>query len=868
MTPIQNTGDSRSPSEARGTASRAGTQQRRSMFHGYRPLEGVFDEAFTADGTPRPGWTELISQLDDMGLDELTQRRLQAGNQISRDGVIFNPHDAEGVRSRPWLLDAVPLMLTEAEWTSLSEQLAQRARLMEALLKDLFGPQSLLKDRVIPPDIVFGHPAWYPGYMNLHPETHRYLGYYVTDLARAPDGVWWVTGDRCKSPFGLGYILENRIVTSRMLSQIFRRMPVRRLAPFYAALKEQLRRMAPRFRDNPRIVLWTKGPASRSYFEDSYLARYLGYTLGEGGDLTIRNGSVQLKTLGGLLPVEVLLRRVDDDDCDPVELRPGTAHGISGLLEAIRERQVAVTNSVGTRLLESPAFLPFLPSICRYLLSEELQMPSVATWWCGQPEALDYVLKHLDGLSIRPAFRMVDEMPYHAGTLSAAEKADLVAKIRMRPQNFVAQESVRRSTVPVLVDDQVVPWFLALRTFLVSTESGYKALPGALARVSPNSENLNFTMTCGERSQDVWILSEKHEEEISLLDPVSRRVVPRRSGSELPSRVADNLFWLGRYIERAEQSARLLRTVFETLSAEVQEGPEHLPLLRALAEQGYIEPDFVVPELRHVSADVTELLPEAMFDLKKPLALRSAVKGVVFNAVRVRDRISPDMWRAVDRIGEWMNPEQYGAQLHKLDPMDLLDGLLSDFAAFAGLAAESMTRTLGWRFLDLGYRIERAVQVCMLVRVFFFRHPNEEPSVAETLLRVTNSLMTYRSRYLATYQVPVVLDLLVTDETNPRSILYQLTQAITHLNAMPRDEHQALLNPEQKLALSIANSVRLADVFELSETNSDGRRVHLQRLINRLEEQLPKLSEAVSGRFLIHAGLPRHFASSRTPSTE
>ncbi|MEZ6040815.1 MAG: circularly permuted type 2 ATP-grasp protein [Planctomycetaceae bacterium] len=839
-----------------------------SFFSEYQPLAGAYDECCLPNGSIRKEWQSVVARLDSMGLEELSNRWQQARTQISRDGVTFNPHDSEGTVSRPWLLDAIPLVFAESAWQSLSLKLAQRARLMEALLSDLFGDQRLLKERIIPPDLVFGHPAWYPVYQQLYASGHRFLDYYVSDLARDTDGKWWVTGDRVKSPFGLGYSLENRIVTSRMLSGILRKVPVKRLAPFYATMKEQLRQLAPRFRDNPRIVLWSKGPKSRSYFEDSYLSRYLGYTLAEGGDLAIRGESVQLKTLGGLLPVEVLFRRLDDDDCDPIELNPGSEHGVPGLLETIRSGKIAVTNSIGSRLIESPAFVPYLPAISRFLLSEELQLPSVPTWWCGESSAMEHVLRNLDTMIVRPAFRTTDEPPLHSSGMSAQQRNELEQKIRAEPTSYVAQSPVHRSTAPVLVDGKVVPWYLALRAFLIHSDSGFRSLPGGLARVSPQSENLNFTMTSGERTQDVWILTQHHEPEISLLDAPTTMVQPRRSGSELPSRVADNMFWLGRYIERAEQTCRLFRTVFESFESELPDGPEHQPLLRSLAEHGHIEPDHAVPELRRMSTELIDLLPESLFDLQRPMGLRSTIASATYNAVRVRDRISPDMWRTIDRIKERMKPETYGKDLRDLDVMDMLDRMLADFAAFSGLAAESMTRTLAWRFLDLGQRLERTAQINGLIKNFFCQvTPGGDPvvvdpAVIETVLKITNSLMTYRSRYLATYQIPVVLDLLITDSTNPRSILFQIQQINQHLDAMPHGETQAMLNSEQRHGLAMANAVRLADIFELSEADASGRRLQLQKLTKRLDDQLPRLSDELSGRFLIHAGLTRHFAMS------
>lgn len=835
------------------------------LFGNYAPPPGVFDEAMTAAGEVRPEWKLLFKQLQGLGEDSLRKRWQQAQAQIERDGVTFNPHDDETQVSRPWLLDAIPMVLSHTEWTGLTERIEQRARVLEAMLSDLFGDQVLLKEKIIPPDLLFGHPGWYPAYQNLHNPGQQHLTYCATDLARAPDGEWWATGDRTRSPFGLGYVLENRIVTSRMLSNVMRKFPVSRLANFYAELKEQLRNLAPRFKDNPRIVLWTKGPQSRAYFEDSYLARYLGYTLAEGDDLAVRDGRVQLLTLGGILPVEVLLRRLDDDDCDSVELNPFARCGISGLLEVMRSGRVASANALGSRLAESPAFLPFLPAIAKRLLGEELKMPSVATWWCKDPRSRDYVLQNLEHIQIRSAFRMADDPPLVGHSMSEKQRQELIAKIKAKPEAYVGQELLARSTTPVLTDQGVAPWYVGLRTFLVANDSGFTTLPGGLARVSANSDSLNFTMRAGERSQDVWVLTEDKSEHVTLLESPAVLIEPRRSGSELPSRVADNFFWLGRYIERAEQTSRVLQSLFNNLESEEADGPENTPLLRVLAHHGQIDPDHVVPELSRTVSDVISTLIPAMLDTQRGMSLRSCVNESVRTAIRVRDRIPRDMWRAADRMNSLFLAAA-GHDPSSVDALALLEETLASLSSFTGLVSEGMTRTLGWSFLDLGRRIERCWQTVALLQSFFCKHRSDDAETLETLLTVTSSLMTYRNRYLSTFQIPVVLDLLITDTTNPRSILFQLSNINEHLETMPGNEVRALLNPEQKLAISMMSEIRLIDIYELSQLDSAGKRPHLSKLLGSLEKQLPKLSDAVSSRFLIHAGLPRHFGSSAAAS--
>ncbi|MCA8995531.1 MAG: circularly permuted type 2 ATP-grasp protein [Planctomycetaceae bacterium] len=827
-----------------------------SLFQKYSPPQGGYDETFDSNGNIRPIWGPFLEHLESLGSDEVSRRWNQADQQIARDGFTFNPFDAEGEVARPWALDAIPLILAESEWNQIAAGLEQRAKLYDHILRDIYGPQLLLREKLIPPEAVFGHPGHYPAYHTLLPDSRVFLHMFAADLARSPDGQWWVTGDRSRAPFGLGYVLENRIVTSRMLPQPFRQMNVHRLASFFIGLKKLLASLAPRFQDNPRIALWTKGPSSRAYFEDAYLARYLGYQLVEGGDLAVRENRVQIKTLGRLLPVEVLFRRLDDEDCDPVELDGQSMNGVAGLLEVVRSGNVAIANPLGSRLVESPIFMAFLPAICARVFGEELKVPSVATWWCGEGDVLKDVLERFDTLLIRRAYRMSDAPPIRPGTLDRKDREKLMSEMRARPELFVAQETVRRSTTPVWSDNRVLPWPTTIRGFVSHDGTGYRVLPGGLARVAPDALTLEKSMTTGEHSQDVWILSETPIEEVSLLNISEGEIALRRSGSELPSRVADNLFWLGRYVERAEGSARLLRTIAVLLMEESESAHQVRPLLRALAEQGQIDPDHIVSGLEKAFPALERMLPSVIADANRPKSLRSSIQQAMRLISSVRDRLAVDAWRILHRI--------HSASLEKTvdlpDVLEYLDGVILDLVSFSGLCAESMTRAQGWRFLDLGRRIERAWQTATLIRATAVHVSTEEPMVLESLLRTCDCFMTYRSRYMATLQTAPVLDLLVTDESNPRSISYQLAEIAAHVDELPRSEQDVVRTAEQRLALSLLNAVRLADVYEISHANN-GFRESLDRILKRLVDQLPALSNAISSRFLIHAGLSRHFAS-------
>lgn len=835
-------------------------QQKHWLLDGYQPVIGRFDEAVDESGHLRAHWRKFADSIAGLGPTELQRRLTQAQRQIAEDGITFNPHDVSGTTTRPWVLDPVPLLIEHDEWEHLARGLEQRAQLADLILLDLFGPQTLLQERVLPPDVLFGNPRYYPAYQSLMPNPKRHLHLFAVDLARVPDGRWMVTSERSRTPFGLGYALENRLITSRMLPVPFRNCQVRRMAPFFMTFRETLREMAQQYRENPRIVIWTKGPQSRAYFEDAFLARYLGYTLVEGGDLAVRDNRVTLKTLGGLLPVEVLYRRIEDHTADPVELDESSFGGVAGLLEVIRSGRVALANSLGSAIVESPIMLSFLPGICRSLMGQDLILPSVSTWWCGAEDSRRFVLANLDKLLIRYAYRVGDEPPMQPERMSKLERQALVERISASPASYVAQERITRSTAPVWQNGKLQPWSLAMRTYLVAKQDGYEALPGGLARVNANESVLELTMTAGEQSQDVWVLSKTPVEKVTLLGLISSDLQLKRSGAELPSRAADNLFWLGRYVERAEQQARLARTTLQSLTSEdISQSAD--ALLATCVETGLIRLADVTPASESTGLDVR--LSSSMFDPKLSTSFRSTIEGVARIAGMVRDRIALDSLRVITKLEEISRIAIGTNDVAAYDVVHVLDNAVTLLVAFAGLASESMTRTQGWRFLDLGRRIERSLQIATCVRTLLPLKPGgrDETNALEALLLVNDSIMTYRSRYLASLQVPIVLDLLITDDTNPRSLVHQLATIASHVDRLPRDDVQAGLAAEQRVALAIHNSVRLADVFELAQTDGKGERQAMHKLLARVGEQLPKLSDAVSNRFLIHAGQLRHFGA-------
>lgn len=831
----------------------------------YAPRDGVFDEYFAQPNDARPVTHRFVHELAQWDREELEERRETAWRQIDENSVTYNTEATEQT-NRPWIYDPLPLVIGAQEWQLVATALAQRARLLNLMLQDLYGAQKTLHRGLLPPGLIFAHPGFLRVFHGIRVPDDVFLHLYAADLVRAADGKWWVFADRTEAPSGMGYTIENRLVSSSMFPESFRANQVDRLAPFFIALRELMQRLAARHRDNPRIVLLSQGPANPNYFEDAYLARYLGYSLVEGEDLAVRNQEVLLKTLGGLLPVDVILRRVDEVDCDPLELRGDSVQGITGLMQALRAGHVSSANALGSGLLECPALPAFLPNLCRELLDEELLMPSVATWWCGTKPELQYVLDHLDQLTIRHCYRDHRTNPWFGDQMSRVELEALRQQILAHPGDYVAQEQVQYSTCPVWIGEKPEPWHVGMRTYLVSSGRSYLNLPGGLVRASPRSQTLDMSISQGEVSKDAWVLAAGPVAPISLLKPPGYIQELKRSGSELPSRVADNLFWLGRHVERAEGAARLLRTFVNRLLGESGNSPEIPLLIRALAELGHIEPGYAVENIRNHLPSIESALPRMVFDESESFGLRANIQRLNRTASLVRERLSLDSWRLINRVYHEFEPDDLSNDLELPQLQSKLNGLITNLSAFSGLIAESMTRTLGWRFLDIGRRLERSMYTVFAIHNLLLPDTDQTAPALDAALEFGDCVLTYRSRYLTTLQLSPVLDLLVTDETNPRSLAFQLARIVEHLEQFPRNTSTALRSAEQRLGMAALHAVRMLSAEDLVGMHTTNERRSLDRLLTRIAAMLPKLADAVSHKYLIHAGESRQLTDVRSRS--
>ncbi|MDX9767792.1 MAG: circularly permuted type 2 ATP-grasp protein, partial [Ectothiorhodospiraceae bacterium] len=794
--------------------------------------------------------------------DGRRQRAGETRQRLRESGATFNVYaDPQGM-PRPWPLDPVPLVVDAAEWVAIGQGLTQRAELLDLILKDLYGPRELIRAGLLPPEFVYGHSGFLRAVDGIRPPGDRALMLYAADLVRTPDGRWQVLGDRTQAPSGAGYALENRLVASRVFAGAYRDAQVERLLPFFDSLREALFASSPRDgAGNPRVVLLTPGPHNEAWFEHMLLAEHLGCTLAQGADLVVSEGRLWLKSLGGLEPVDVLWRRVDDVFCDPLELREDSRLGIPGLVEVVRRGQVAVVNPLGCGILESPAMQAFLPALAAHLLGRPLALPAVASWWCGDPAALDHVIANLDRMVIKPVDRngrYEDARTLFAGLLETGERAALIARMRARPQRFAAQEWVVPSTMPTLADDgSLLPRPGVLRGYLCAGAGGHVVMPGGLTRVAASADDLVVTNQLGAIGKDTWVLAAA-EKRHGL--PSAAPASADGGRAALPSRAAEDLFWFGRYLERTESTARLLRTVLER-HAEAQGGVPATDavltqLLRALTQVTTTYPGFVGEGSDERLADPRAELGALLCDAGRAGTVAFTVHALHRAAYGLRDRLAADTWRLVDGLHAVFRsvPAQASPGSEAL-----LDLALVHVFALSGQLQEGMRRDVSWAFLDLGRRLERAWLTLALLRATCVRVPADgATALIEAVLAASDSLLAGRAR------ADVALHLLLLDDAHPRSVAFQLACLQRHAADLPVPAN----DPVRQRVEEAVTLLRAARVSELAVTGEDGARAALDQFLMRLGVLLERTSEALAASMFTHVQVPHPLMPTSASATE
>lgn len=836
----------------------------------YATQLGTYDEMYATQNKPLPHWERFLAMLARLGGDEIESRRREAQRLLRNNGVTYNVYVESQTLARPWQLDPVPLLISSDEWNVIAAGLEQRTELLNLLLQDIYGEQRLLKKGLLPVELIYGHDGFLRPCVGAFAARQSCLTLYSADLARGPDGRMWVLDDRTQAPSGAGYALENRTVMSRVLPDLFREVQVHRLSRFFRALRSALERQAPHHKEQPRIVVLTPGSMNETYFEHAYLASYLGYSLVQGDDLTVRDGRVWLKSLQGLHQVDVILRRVDDSFCDPLELRPDSKLGVTGILEAVRRGNVTVANPLGSSVLENNALLAFLPGLARYFFGTELQLPSVATWWCGQRREREFVLQNLESLVIKPINRSSEQSAVLGALLSRQQKESLRARIRAKPHLFIGQEKVGFSTVPALVDGHIEPRHAILRGFVVTDANGYQTMPGGLTRIAPDKETVIVSNQSGGLSKDTWVLAEKPEHEVSLWLKPKRDQLVEAVIEPLPSRAAENLYWVGRQLERIEFGARLLRIVLQKLSEnrEFDESGRHClqVLLAALTHVTSTYPGFVGANGASLEAPENELL-ELVCNVSRPGSLPFSLHAFTQAALNVRDLWSQDTWLCIDDMQQRWHSKVSSKRVTFDQLQEHLHELIAGVIGFTGLTSESMSRESGWLMLDSGRRLERALLLMSLLRATLVPRYGEqvENPVSEAVLNATDSLSIYQRRYRSYIQLPMVLELLLLDESHPRSLVYQLRQLYDHVAALPKGGHKGRLSEEERPVFKAYTNIRLIKPLDLTRaTAEDGIYAQLDRLLSATSALLWQASDGIAEAYFSHAQKVLQLAPTRS----
>ena len=825
------------------------------------PLAAAADDPvrqMQAHALPTPAWSRFFERLGQDGFLDLNRRTTNLERQVRDNGVTYNVYaDSDGPQ-RPWSLDLFPLIVTPQSWAQIETGVLQRVKLLDSVMADVYGPQTLLASNLIPPALVHGHPGYLRPMHGVRPPGDTHLHIVAFDLARGPDGHWWVVSQRTQAPSGLGYLLENRLIASRLFPEAFHDLRVQRLAASYRALIDGIKQMCPT-PDEPRIVLLTPGPYNETYFEHAYLARYLGLTLVEGSDLTVRNQCLYLKTLKGLEPVHGLIKRLDDEFLDPLELRSDSRLGVPGLLQVIRAGNVLVANAPGSAFLESTAMLGFLPKLSRHLLGEELQLPSLATWWCGERAATESVLPELGACVIKPTYATPGPGAVLGKTLSRRELDEWAGRIVRQGEDYTVQAYLPLSQMPTWESrpggDRIVPRSAMLRVFAVADgPRSWRVLPGGLTRIA--SAELDIaSMQRGGSSADTWVMTQGEVDASSLLQHEQpAATISHRSRNSTTSRAAENLFWLGRYTERTENTTRLARLALESLNGEDQGS---LPLLAWLGElavaHGLVLP--AVPPPTQARRVFERSLIAALCD-QQNTSVGHNLGGLRSAASAVRERLSLEQWNVIVRAEKQFTLEcacfSDAGDYSSVDALRVLENLSGHTAAMTGAQTDRMTRDDGWRLLSSGRHLERLGFLASALAHAFDTGAVFDEGGFEALIALFDSTITFHAQYQQRHDIPALLDLLVLDRDNPRSLGWVAQTLRGRLARLAGSAPGKM--PEIALTVPDPQVWLLQDICEREE---DGRYGNLIELLTRCSDAAYKLSDDLGARYFTHSGEAR-----------
>ena len=825
-----------------------------ALLSSYRPMAGRFDEIHSS------AWKSVFSELNPLGSAGIQTAWKRGQDLLHENGIAYNLLSSESSSDRRWALDPIPLALDEAEWESLSTAAIQRARLWDGILRDCYGPRKLLQNGTIPPALLFSQPNYQHSLRNLPDPKSPLLSLYAVDLARSPDGSWTVVADRTETPNGAGFALENRIILNNVFPGATKRLHLLRLASYFQKLRESLFERAPAAIESPHVVMLSPGTGDPTYFEDAYLSRYLGINLAIGEELTVRNDRLYLKTVSGLRPVHVLIRRVAENEADPLESPSQGNHGIPGLFQAMRSGSVVVINPPGTGIAEAPAFLPYLPQISRDLLGEELLIPSINTRWTGQPT--DPIRPGDPAAVVKSAFTRNLFRPRLTRDLSATQLEELNQEIARHPGRHVIQQEMPFSCAPCWNGQGLEARPVAIRMILFSDGSDYHVMPGGLVRSAASADTLpGLSLHESSCSKDLWVISGNPKPAIQASNLPSRLTI-RRGQELLSSRAADNMLWIGRYSERAECACRVLLEIVQSLIAESDETfpPGIHALLQSLESLDYLNAEIhaaikQATDREQIFQALVPLFHSAPGDPSSGLDTLPANLNRLRNLASLsRERLSNETWRIIcllDDLGRHAPP----ATLSEF--RSTLQQAIQLHSAFNGTSRENLTRTQGWHFLNIGRKLERTSWIVTMVDHALTTYPELSSSTLDAILSVIDCTLTYRFRYQGAPQALPALDLILFDPANPRGLIYQLTDLNRDFDQLPHSSENTLRRPPHRTILKAQHYLE-TEFLQSGDKDSEAASIkELHRFVASLRKELPHVAEQLGWEFFTHVTFTR-----------
>ena len=819
-------------------------------------LESSFDEMFDTQCNVRPHWNEIKNGLDNAGIKQLEQKQTEIDWRLEDNGVTYNIYNDPEGNNRRWNLDPIPLVLTSTEWEEISKGLKQRAKLLNLIFKDLYTEQRLIKEGIVPAEIIFAHKSFIPEVFNFENKDYYSMRFYATDISRGPDGKFWVINDRTQSPSGLGYAIENRLTMNSISNDLYPNIEILKMAKFIEGFKDMLKSLSSSNHENPLIALLTPGPLNETYFEHSYISSFLDLTLVQGEDLLVKNNQLWLKNLNGLRKVDTLIRRVDSQYCDPLELKNNSQLGVAGLVNVIRKDNLSMINPIGVGILENIGLNPFMKNIAKFLLNEELILPQIATWWCGQEKELDFVLENIKNLIIKKIDRTDNIEVYFANKLNNEELKNLIEKIQNNPHYYVGQEIIDFSTTPSFTKGKVEPRNTVIRAFSYLHQEKYHVMPGGLIRVSPSKDSLVVSNQKGGTSKDLWILGE--DATLTGNNIFKNRSFIDSRLENISTKRAENLFWLGRYLTRSITTARMIRFNLKSMlnlnryddhtnSKQTNKILNNALTHLTMSYPGFLDEKSTVLPMKEIISLIRDKnrAGTLSFSLTMLSDLNASVKNL----------LTMEAWRIYEKMQkEWNSYSKKDISTNK-EHINELDKLLIYLMAYKELIDESIFKEQGLILFDIGSKIEVSQLLISKLRSLLTLKLDKliEYDVLDSMLNSYESYNSYRAYYKSSLALENVLDFLVFNTKYPKALIYIINQLLADLKELPKNINNSHLSSFEEPIFKVFSMITLTNTQKLLESQEDEYvYTQLDEFLSTISDLLTKTSDELTKTYFSH----------------